>query len=98
MGAEPTFRVAEPADVDAIVALVESAYRGESSEAGWTTEAHLIDGQRTDANEVSSLIARDGHEAAVRPHRLVCTAGFRAHRRDGTVSLRGRALRAAAAP
>ncbi|HEX4864304.1 MAG TPA: GNAT family N-acetyltransferase [Acidimicrobiales bacterium] len=53
---EPTFRVAVPADVDAIVALVESAYRGESSAAGWTTEAHLIDGQRTDATEVASLV------------------------------------------
>ena len=62
MPAEPTFRPAEPADVDAIVALVESAYRGESGAAGWTTEAHLIDGQRTDATEVASLIAGTGSQ------------------------------------
>jgi GNAT superfamily N-acetyltransferase len=59
---EPTFRAAEAADVAAIVALVESAYRGESGAAGWTTEAHLIDGQRTDATEVASLIAATGSE------------------------------------
>lgn len=37
--------------------LVESAYRGETSRAGWTTEADLLDGQRTDPSEVASLIA-----------------------------------------
>ena len=52
------FRDARPADVAAVVDLVESAYRGESSRAGWTTEAHLLDGQRTDFDEVVSMIAR----------------------------------------
>ena len=50
------FRRATAADVLAIVALVESAYRGESSRAGWTTEADLLDGQRTDATAVQQLI------------------------------------------
>lgn len=54
-----TFRAAVMADVARIVALVNGAYRGESSRAGWTTEADLLDGQRTDADEVSSLIAAD---------------------------------------
>ncbi|MCU1603302.1 MAG: family acetyltransferase [Frankiales bacterium] len=49
-------RNATPADVDAVVALVESAYRGESSRAGWTTEADLLDGQRTDPAEVASVV------------------------------------------
>ena len=40
------FRNATPDDVPAVVALVESAYRGEASRAGWTTEADLLDGQR----------------------------------------------------
>lgn len=53
------FRTAGPADVAAVVSLVESAYRGDSSRSGWTTEADLIDGQRTDASEVSSLIERE---------------------------------------
>ena len=51
------FRRATGADVLAIVALVESAYRGEASRAGWTTEADLLDGQRTDAAAVHQLIA-----------------------------------------
>ncbi|MEO6714351.1 MAG: GNAT family N-acetyltransferase [Mycobacteriales bacterium] len=49
-------RAAAPDDVQAIVELVESAYRGESSRAGWTTEADLLDGQRTDDDEVRTLL------------------------------------------
>jgi len=56
-GALLTFRPAIMADVERIVALVNSAYRGESSRAGWTTEADLLAGQRTDAEEVISLIS-----------------------------------------
>jgi N-acetylglutamate synthase-like GNAT family acetyltransferase len=52
------FRTAEIDDVPAVVALVESAYRGESSRRGWTTEADLIDGQRTDPEAVLSMIAK----------------------------------------
>ncbi|MFI1522390.1 GNAT family N-acetyltransferase [Kitasatospora cineracea] len=55
---DPVFRTAGPADVPALVALVESAYRGESSRAGWTTEAHLLEGQRTDAAAVAELLGR----------------------------------------
>ncbi|MCA1715170.1 MAG: GNAT family N-acetyltransferase, partial [Gammaproteobacteria bacterium] len=52
------FRAATMADIDAIVALVESAYRGEASKAGWTTEADLLGGRRTGADEVSACIGR----------------------------------------
>lgn len=55
-----SFRRATAADGDAIVALVNSAYRGESSRAGWTTEADLLGGQRTDAEETSRLIGLAG--------------------------------------
>ena len=51
------FRSATSRDAGAVVSLVESAYRGDSSRAGWTTEADLLDGQRTDHDEVTSLIA-----------------------------------------
>ena len=50
------FRRAQASDVARIVALVESSYRGESSQRGWTTEADLLDGQRTNAEEVSGLL------------------------------------------
>ncbi|TZF91578.1 GNAT family N-acetyltransferase [Cognatilysobacter lacus] len=52
------FRPAAQPDVDAIVALVESAYRGEPSRAGWTTEADLLDGRRTGAADVRACIDR----------------------------------------
>lgn len=54
-----TYRYAGQADVLSVVALVDSAYRGGESLAGWTSEAELIDGQRTDA-AVSALIAEPG--------------------------------------
>jgi ribosomal protein S18 acetylase RimI-like enzyme len=54
------FRFADAGDAAAVVALVESAYRGESSRAGWTTEADLLDGRRTDAEAISTLLARPG--------------------------------------
>ncbi|MFJ9695533.1 GNAT family N-acetyltransferase [Kitasatospora sp. NPDC101183] len=53
---EPTFRPATRADVPALVALVESAYRGDSSRAGWTTEAHLLEGQRTNPESVTEAV------------------------------------------
>lgn len=53
-----TFRNAEAADVDAIVALVQSAYRGDDSRKGWTTEADLLDGQRVDSAGVADLIVK----------------------------------------
>jgi GNAT superfamily N-acetyltransferase len=50
------FRSARAEDADAVVSLVESAYRGEPSRQGWTTEADLLDGQRTDRGEVDALL------------------------------------------
>ncbi|MEV6667537.1 GNAT family N-acetyltransferase [Streptomyces nigra] len=50
------FRDATDADVDSIVALVESAYRGDSSRAGWTTEADILEGQRTDPEGVLGVV------------------------------------------
>ena len=58
MDAAPALRLATAADVPAVVARVESAYRGEGSRRGWTTEAHLLDGQRTDVTAVADLVSR----------------------------------------
>lgn len=63
------FRVAESRDVGAIVRLVDSAYRGDVSRAGWTTEADLLDGQRTDTEAVSAIV--DAHGSTM----LVAEAG-----------------------
>jgi len=52
-----TFRSATEADVPALVELVQSAYRGDASRAGWTTEADLLEGQRTDPDMVGAAVA-----------------------------------------
>src|SRR6185312_11015816 len=57
---QPDIRVARPADAARIVPLIESAYRGDSSRQGWTTEADLLDGQRTDEADVLAAITNDG--------------------------------------
>ncbi|HEY1589928.1 MAG TPA: GNAT family N-acetyltransferase [Rhodanobacter sp.] len=54
----PVFRAAGAADIPAIVALVESAYRGDSGRRGWTTESELLDGRRTDVQAVGELVSR----------------------------------------
>jgi GNAT superfamily N-acetyltransferase len=53
-------RLAGPADIDPVVDLVESAYRGDASRVGWTTEADLLDGRRTDADAVGELVSAPG--------------------------------------
>jgi GNAT superfamily N-acetyltransferase len=40
-----------------VVDLVESAYRGERSKAGWTTEAELLGGQRTDPEGIGAVVS-----------------------------------------
>lgn len=50
------FRFAALADVPAAHALIESAYRGDSAKAGWTHEADLLGGQRTDHEALADII------------------------------------------
>jgi ribosomal protein S18 acetylase RimI-like enzyme len=48
-------------DIPQLVDLLNSAYRGESSKQGWTTEADLIAGeQRTDAASVTEVLTKPG--------------------------------------
>ncbi|AYN42659.1 GNAT family N-acetyltransferase [Streptomyces dangxiongensis] len=51
-----TFRDAVDADVDALVALIQAAYRGEGGQAGWTTEADILEGRRTDPEGVLAVL------------------------------------------
>ncbi len=55
----PQIYMATVADAASIVALLNSAYRGESSKQGWTTEAHLIAGNvRTDEKDMLNIMAQ----------------------------------------
>lgn len=43
-------------DVTFLEKLINSAYRGETSKQGWTTEANLLRGKRITKNELSKII------------------------------------------
>ena len=53
------FYKAELVDAEAIAKLINSAYRGETSRKGWTTEADILDGLRTTTSEIGKTIKRD---------------------------------------
>jgi GNAT superfamily N-acetyltransferase len=53
------FRIAGRADIPALHALIEGAYRGESAKQGWTHEADLLGGQRTDQAALAAIVADD---------------------------------------
>jgi GNAT superfamily N-acetyltransferase len=48
--------LATESDTADVVALVNSAYRGDSSRAGWTTEADILGGIRIDAAGVEEIL------------------------------------------
>ena len=53
--------IAEEKDVTSLVSLMDSAYRGENSKHGWTSEADLFIGnKRTDEATVANLIKKHG--------------------------------------
>lgn len=43
-------------DLPALHRLIERAYRGETAKVGWTNEADLLDGQRTDVEELTAIL------------------------------------------
>ncbi|MEO6722682.1 MAG: GNAT family N-acetyltransferase [Ferruginibacter sp.] len=47
-------------EIPTLVSLVNSAYRGESAKQGWTTEADLLDGIRTDRESIKELTGKTG--------------------------------------
>lgn len=53
---EYTVRRANELDVSKLNVLVNSAYRGESSKKGWTTEADFLGGQRIDEARLRALL------------------------------------------
>ena len=54
-----SIRAATVEDAQEIAALVNSCYRGDSSRAGWTTEADLLGGTRTDKDDITRLMTAD---------------------------------------
>jgi ribosomal protein S18 acetylase RimI-like enzyme len=48
---------ATPADLPALRELIERAYRGDTARQGWSHEADLLDGQRTDLAALAEMLA-----------------------------------------
>ena len=48
-----------PADARELTALINSAYRGASSQQGWTSEAHLLGGIRIDEPTMTEYLLAD---------------------------------------
>ncbi|MEO3784079.1 GNAT family N-acetyltransferase [Actinocorallia sp. B10E7] len=78
---EVGLREAVPGDAPAVVALVESAYRGDASRTGWTTEADLLDGQRTDTAAVLEIIEAEDSRVLLVERDGVTTACCQLERR-----------------
>lgn len=56
----PEIVPALPEDAHELSVLVNAAYRGDTGRQGWTTEADLIDGTRTDAELLKAVIESPG--------------------------------------
>ncbi len=53
--------IATETDIPALVSLLNSAYRGEESKKGWTSEAHLIAGEiRSDEASIKEIMQGPG--------------------------------------
>jgi GNAT superfamily N-acetyltransferase len=68
---QPTVRTADLADAPALADLVHRAYRGDSSRAGWTTEADLLEGQRIGLSDVEAKISAPDAEVLIAGDELI---------------------------
>jgi N-acetylglutamate synthase-like GNAT family acetyltransferase len=78
----PAVRQANTDDVPALLTLIQSAYRGESSREGWTNEADLLDGTRTDSGMLGDALAD--------PHIVLLVLEDAGHGLTGCCALTGR--------
>ncbi len=77
------WRDAEAADISALVALIESAYRGDASRAGWTTEADLLGGNRTSTAMLAETFGDPNQTMLVCEEAGAIIACVTLERRDG---------------
>lgn len=61
-------RFAAEADLPALHDLVHRAYRGDSARTGWTHEADLLDGQRTDTAALAEMLADPAQRILLADH------------------------------
>lgn len=83
------WRPATVDDVEALARLVNSAYRGDSSRKGWTTEAELLGGQRTDPESLRAILQTPDDVVLVmeEPQGLVACVNLRRHADHGYLGM-----------
>ncbi len=68
----PAIRPATSADIPALHALIERAYRGDAARQGWTNEAHLLSGTRTTRAALEAQIASPDTTILIHEGMLAC--------------------------
>lgn len=79
------FKYAKPTDVSAITPLLNRSYRGDSSRAGWTTEADLLSGKRIDEAGVLELLDNPDSRIFIAVQEETIIASIHAHHENGSV-------------
>ena len=80
-------RPATEADLPRLHPVVERAYRGDSARAGWTHEADLVSGERTDLETLRSLLDGDSRLLIAREGEAVLGCVNVSSRGDGLAYL-----------
>lgn len=80
-----TFRHATPNDTTALASLINRSYRGDSSRAGWTTEADLLSGKRIDEAGVEQLLNENDSLILIAHSKKSILATIHAHRENENV-------------
>lgn len=79
------FTHAKPNDIPALTSLLNRSYRGDSSRAGWTTEADLLSGKRIDEAGVSVLLNDPDSYFFIALQEETIVASIHAHRENDSV-------------
>lgn len=79
------FRNATINDISTITSLLNRSYRGESSRAGWTTEADLLSGKRIDETGLNQLLNAPDSLILIAQSDETILATIHAHRENDTV-------------
>jgi len=79
------FAHANSNDIPAITSLINRSYRGESSRAGWTTEADLLSGKRIDETRLLQLLNETDSLILIARSDETILATIHAHREGDSV-------------
>ena len=82
-------RIAQADDIEPLHALIESAYRGDSARHGWTHEADLLGGQRTDPQSLAAILAHPDQRILIAESEGQLQGCVQLSRVDGAVAYLG---------